>query len=79
MIVKYENNKQEPLMSVVLNLTELLDVSADFLLGRTEIPELADEIKFQLSSANDDNVYPVPVFNSVSEEDYLTIKERRLG
>ena len=33
---KYENNKQEPLVSVVSNLTEILDVSSDYLLGRTD-------------------------------------------
>lgn len=63
---KYENNKQEPLVSVVSNLTELLEVSSDFLLGRTDIPELADEIQIQSISFSDDNVYPIPVFNSVS-------------
>ena len=63
---KYENNKQEPLVSVVSNLTELLDVSSDFLLGRTDIPELADEIQLQNVSSYDDNVYPIPVFDSVS-------------
>ena len=61
---KYENNKQEPLVSVVSNLTEILDVSSDYLLGRTDIPELADEI--QANCEPDNNVYPVPLFNSVS-------------
>ena len=62
---KYENNKQEPLVSVVSNLTEILDVSVDYLLGRTEIPEIADYIAAEQGKA-DDNVYPVPLFNSVS-------------
>ena len=61
---KYENNKQEPLISVVSNLAEILDVSADYLLGRTDIPELADYILSEHES--DDGVYPVPLFNSVS-------------
>lgn len=32
---KYENNKQEPMMSVVYNLSDLLNVSVDYLLGRS--------------------------------------------
>lgn len=59
---KYENNKQEPLVSVVGNLTEILDVSSDYLLGRTDKAqlEIVDE------ASENTNVYPVPVFNSVS-------------
>lgn len=59
---KYENNKQEPLVSVVMNLTELLDVSSDFLLGRTDTPN----IEFDSDSNENDNVYSIPVYNSVS-------------
>ena len=32
---KYENGKQEPMMTVVINLAELLDVSIDFLTNST--------------------------------------------
>ena len=32
---KYENNKQEPMITVVINLAELLDVSVDFLTNST--------------------------------------------
>jgi len=59
---KYENNKQEPLMSVITNLTELLDVSSDYLLGRSDSPNLYIEE----TSENFDNVYQIPVYNSVS-------------
>ena len=59
---KYENNKQEPLVSVVTNLTEILDVSSDYLLGRSDNPNPEENP----SSANDDNVHNIPVFNSVS-------------
>lgn len=59
---KYENNKQEPLVSVVMNLTELLDVSSDYLLGRTDNPN----IDFEPSNEANDNVYQIPVYNSVS-------------
>ncbi len=59
---KYENNKQEPLVSVVGNLTEILDVSTDYLLGRTDNPQL----DFASGSESPDNIYPIPVFNSVS-------------
>jgi len=59
---KYENNKQEPLMSVITNLTELLDVSSDYLLGRSDSPNLY----IQETSENFDNVYQIPVYNSVS-------------
>lgn len=59
---KYENNKQEPLVSVVTNLTELLDISSDYLLGRSDNPNL----DFNTDSSTNDNVYPIPVFNSVS-------------
>lgn len=33
---KYENGKQEPLISVINNLSSLLNVSADYLLGKTQ-------------------------------------------
>lgn len=59
---KYENNKQEPLVSVVTNLTELLDVSSDYLLGRTDNPNL----DFSASNESNDNVYQIPVYDSVS-------------
>lgn len=59
---KYENNKQEPLVSVVTNLTEILDVSSDYLLGRSDNPNPEEA----LSAAADDNVHNIPVFNSVS-------------
>ena len=59
---KYENNKQEPLVSVITNLTELLDISSDYLLGRSDNPNL----DFNTDSSTNDNVYPIPVFNSVS-------------
>lgn len=59
---KYENNKQEPLVSVITNLTELLDVSSDYLLGRTDIPNA----EIETSTQSQDNVYQIPVYNSVS-------------
>lgn len=59
---KYENNKQEPLVSVVTNLTELLDVSSDYLLGRSDFPQ----IDFESNSSAQENVHQIPVFNSVS-------------
>ncbi|MBO4940673.1 MAG: LexA family transcriptional regulator [Clostridia bacterium] len=59
---KYENNKQEPLVSVITNLTELLDVSSDYLLGRTDVPNAEIETLTQPQ----DNVYQIPVYNSVS-------------
>ncbi len=59
---KYENNKQEPLVSVVTNLTELLDVSSDYLLGRSDTPNL----DFVAETVTNDNVYQIPVYNSVS-------------
>ncbi len=58
---KYENNKQEPLMSVVFNLTELLDVSSDYLLGRCDSPNI--DIS---SPAEDNNIHPIPLYSSVS-------------
>lgn len=59
---KYENNKQEPLVSVVTNLTELLDISSDYLLGRSDNPNL----DLDTASYGNDNIYQIPVFNSVS-------------
>lgn len=58
---KYENNKQEPLVSVVTNLTDLLNISSDYLLGRSDNPELEP-----VNETEDENVYKIPVFNSVS-------------
>jgi len=60
---KYENNKQEPLVSVVTNLTEILDVSSDYLLGRSDNPNPED---ITIASVVDENVHNIPVFNSVS-------------
>lgn len=60
---KYENNKQEPLVSVVTNLTEILDISSDYLLGRSDNPNLEE---VSVSTSSPDNVYSVPVFDSVS-------------
>lgn len=59
---KYENNKQEPLVSVVSNLTELLDISSDYLLGRSDNPYFDNET----ADLSNDNVYNIPVFDSVS-------------
>ena len=59
---KYENNKQEPLVSVVTNLTELLDVSSDYLLGRSDNPNL----DFEAPINTNDNIHQIPVYNSVS-------------
>ncbi len=59
---KYENNKQEPLVSVVTNLTALLDISSDYLLGRSDNPNL----DMDSASCGNDNIYQIPVFNSVS-------------
>ena len=35
---KYENGKQEPMVSTVLNLSVILNVSSDYLLGATDSP-----------------------------------------
>lgn len=61
---KYENNKQEPLVSVVTNLTEILDISSDYLLGRSDNPNLVESI--QTDNSLNDNVFNIPVFDSVS-------------
>ncbi len=58
---KYENNKQEPLVSVVTNLTEILDISSDYLLGRSDQIQLDEG-----SSLQNDNIFNIPVFDSVS-------------
>jgi len=60
---KYENNKQEPLVSVVTNLTEILDVSSDYLFGTSDNPNPED---ITIASVVDENVHNIPVFNSVS-------------
>jgi repressor LexA len=60
---KYENNKQEPLVSVVTNLTEILDISSDYLLGRSDNPNIEEP---QSLSYNEDYVYNIPVFDSAS-------------
>ena len=36
-ISKYENDRQEPMVSVVSNLSVILNVSSDYLLGREQI------------------------------------------
>lgn len=42
---KYENGKQEPMISVVSNLSSLLNVSVDTLLGKHEKESSADAVK----------------------------------
>lgn len=59
---KYENNKQEPLVSVVTNLTDILEISSDYLLGRSDTPEL----EVVSSESENENIYQIPVFDSVS-------------
>ena len=39
---KYENNKQEPMISVVNNLSVVLDVTTDFLLSKNEVKNTKD-------------------------------------
>ncbi len=54
---KYENGKQEPVVSTVSNLAKILEVSTDFLLGTTDSPYLAndaDEGKLYLTINNRD-------------------------
>ncbi len=58
---KYENNKQEPLVSVVTNLTEILDISSDYLLGRSDQIQVDEG-----SSLQNENIFNIPVFDSVS-------------
>ncbi len=40
---KYENGKQEPVVSTVSNLAKILEVSTDFLLGTTDSPYLTTD------------------------------------
>ena len=40
---KYENGKQEPMVSTVSNLAKILDVSADYMLGTSESPFLSTD------------------------------------
>lgn len=42
---KYENEKQEPMISVVANLATVLNVSVDYLLGKKDEPEVDAEKK----------------------------------
>lgn len=44
---KYENEKQEPMISVVANLSTVLNVSVDYLLGKNSSEPDADQVKFR--------------------------------
>lgn len=62
---KYENNKQEPMITVVSNLAEVLDVSVDFLLGKTD--DISSNIEQKLAT----NLYKpefkkVPLLGSIA-------------
>ena len=52
---KYENEKQEPMMSTVLNLSVILNVSSDYLLGSTDSP---------LPPQTDDNCHPFLIISN---------------
>ena len=40
---RYENGEREPDFETVLKLSEILEVSVDYLLGKTDIPTTLDE------------------------------------
>ena len=41
---KYENGKQEPIVSTVSNLSTILNVSVDYLMGTSDIPRFSDDV-----------------------------------
>jgi transcriptional regulator with XRE-family HTH domain len=41
---KYENGKQEPMIFVVKNLSQILNVSADYLLGTADDEKIPDSV-----------------------------------
>lgn len=38
---RYENGEREPSASIIINLADFFNVSADYLLGRTDNPQVA--------------------------------------
>jgi len=40
---KYENGKQEPIVSTVSNLSTILNVSVDYLMGTSDVPDFPAE------------------------------------
>lgn len=61
---KYENNKQEPMISVVTNLADLLNVSVDYLLCKTNIRNIPEQIT-PLDIFSYDNILPLPKVHKI--------------
>ena len=40
---KYENGKQEPIASTVSNLSTILNVSVDYLMGTSDVPDFPED------------------------------------
>lgn len=60
---KYENGKQEPIVSTVSNLSTILNVSVDYLMGTSDTPQLPteDDIDQPFLIINNRNGKPVRI------------------
>lgn len=52
-IWKYENNISEPDISTLINFANYFDVSVDYLIGNSDIPEKADRINENQLTSNE--------------------------
>lgn len=66
---KYENGKQEPMISVVQNLAILLDVPVDNLLGKST----SSELHFSAISVQDISQLTEAIMNFIISSENLTI------
>ena len=65
---KYEHNKQEPMISVVVNLASLFHVPIDYLLGKTDCKKLSVSNFKEESDIEKDLIF---VLNKLETNDYL--------
>ena len=65
-INKYENHGVEPDISTLIKIAEYFNVSLDYLLGRTEIKEMAEKPK--MSELSDEEAYLIKAYRSLNEK-----------
>ena len=63
---KYENKDVEPDMATLVKIAEYFDVSLDYLVGRTDVKEMAD--KTRMSDLSSDEAKLVRAFRKLTDK-----------
>lgn len=74
-LYKYEKNKCEPRSEIIARLSDALNTTADFLIGRTNDPSplSRDDITENIYGKN---IELIDKFNKLSKEEQIRIEER---